>query len=228
MSVLRRRGVIGAGGGDPAPPAPTPGSVTTNSVTSAGSISVNRPAGVEEGDRLVVSIHTRGAFTDAQPAGFDLVDRSRTGSTTTSAATSVYSKVATDDEPASYTFGLESSRPASIVCLAVSDVGDIGDTAGSFGTDGSGVAPSPGDGLAGALLYVCWGGRSMLWNDPAVPAGMTEHAQLVGLSNEPHQLVGTEPLDEDGPVGTRTSDVDSGGHYAHVAVVLLPPGVGGA
>ena len=93
-------------------------STSTGSNATAKTLEVPRPSGVESGDLLVAAVSVRGKPTIDPPVGWRLVRLDRNG---TVVELATFTKVATGDEPATYTWGFDKSQAAAGVIVSVRD-----------------------------------------------------------------------------------------------------------
>jgi hypothetical protein len=166
----------------------TPGNVS-------GTVTVDRPAGVTDGDLLLAVIVERNRRCQA-PSGFTLEVENRTqdgGATTSSGRVAVYSRVASS-EPSSYTFNLTNTTATVCYILRITPGADVVAAASRDQVSNSNVLPSMVAPAGGMLLYL--GARRNIATTLAWPSSTTVLHQFSESSH-----TGGVGYEEDLPAG---------------------------
>lgn len=179
----------------------------SNSTTSgAGPLTIDKPAGAVEGDRLYAFVTERDSSAPTAPSDWSLVDSQTrlTGAGATESVVRIYEKEAGGSEPSSYTWTVSAISAGVIVALI--DAGDIADfDMATSGTTAvlSLAAPSVDAAADGSMLLV--GGATGRGSTYSYPGGVTLAAGANTAAPADHDSlgVGYDPVDT-GATGTRT------------------------
>jgi hypothetical protein len=180
-------------------------SVATKSTKDADSLTINRPA-VSAGELMVAAVDVLGTPTISPPSGWTAVRTDTNGSAMRQA---VYFKVATSNEPRSYSWGFSPRRSTAGIILVYQGAAGVSPVEASSGqvsgASNSVTAPSVS---TAATDYLVVGFFGMAGN-PSVtpPAEMLERAEIV--QNGGQTKIMLEASDElrppSGPTGARTA-----------------------
>ena len=184
----------------PSLPPPTPAVVGSSVASSAAltNVTLDVPAGVEEGDLLVAFLVLRAHSVSSLPDGWTLLAGAPGGTTRSYIAT----KVAGADEPANYTFPTPFSwRAAAMVVVRGVTAVDVYDLAENYGSTNL-ASPSVGATVTPGILLGLFGACGSLEGNYVAPTGMMEIEKV--NHSQVNLLVAAEAFDAAGATGTRT------------------------
>jgi hypothetical protein len=203
----------------------SPTFIATNSVVvNAGSVTINRPAGVVQSDILIAQITVKGIRTVTPPgvAGdWNLIDS--TSSTSFTQAIFWRRVIVVASEPASYTFTFSGSDRAVGNVTAYRNVDPVGSPLDVFGVNAGSAAsmtlPTITTTQTNTLLVALLG-SSRAGNNHGIPTGMTTQEYQFASGAGPNGV--TTSLDEQamptpGSSGAKTATMSSSSDYvAHL------------
>jgi hypothetical protein len=193
-------------------------STSTGSNATGRTLEMPRPAGVASGDLLVAALSVRGKPAIDPPAGWRLVRLDRNG---TVVGLATFTKVATGDEPATYTWGFDKSQAAAGVIVAVRD-GSSGSLADGGQTNSKSAwinAPSVRADHRGSLVLTAFAAATV--TRITAPDEMTalESAGSTGGRYRTTLLVAAASLEEGDVPATRARASSVSANAAQVLVI---------
>jgi hypothetical protein len=199
-------------------PAETHGNAANGSATS---LTINKLAGVREGDFLLAQItfekgSAAGSNPQITPSGWTLVRRTDRGSDLGQA---VFYRVATAAEPPSYTWTFSQSLIAAGGILRYTNVNTTAPIVGSSGNTGdSNTLTAPGVGAEANSILVAFFGLKKKATSLSTPGSMTERYYFE--SSQDMAILGADEPRGAGPTGSRTSTAGHADKWVAQHVVL--------
>lgn len=193
---------------------------------SRDTITINKPTGTAENDVMLTSIGYRGTFavlTITPPTGWTLVRETTGGSGDPNIAT--YVKVAGGSEPASYEWGLDSTRTCAggtVAFRGVDTANPIAGHAGVFDTTNNDPYPSADCGDGDAAVFVMSEDSNGLSEAETVPSGATlAYGPGEGATSVGFNMAAAYELGQSSPsTGSRSpQSVASGDFTLHVVAL---------
>lgn len=190
--------------------------ITLVGATSAGgfvsSVTVDLPAGVEDGDRLLMLASANDFPTvTSRPAGWAIMTEDMIG---TDVATYVWTRVA-DNEPSSYTVTWEGSHWHFLNLIVFRGVDRVRSYAVNSGDSISSVPLPVLDAETADVLVAYgfhWGETSKSWT----PSGLTT------ITNLSRAIISAYQVQDGGPTPAYTLTAGTTGHMAATAILLTP------
>ena len=193
-------------------------STSNGSNTSGRTLDLPRPSGVAGGDLLVAAMSVRGRPAIDPPAGWRLVRLDRNG---TVVEVATYTKVATDDEPAAYTWTFDRSQAAAGVLVTVRN-GSSGSVADAGGTNPKSSwidAPSVNAGQHGSLVLTAFAASTATRISAPDSMSGLESAGSTGGRYRTTLLVAAASLKDGDVPSTRARASSSSASAAQVLVI---------
>lgn len=180
MSVLFNSMLLGAGDAGP--------NITfvanTTAAVSAANFVINKPAGVQVGDLMLMEIFSSSMTSNTTPSGWTVVSSDYVAGAGSRHV--IYSRVVDGSEGSTFTVaGLAVAKEGYVVALrGASTVGTVGTVARA--TSATGTASSISPAVAGALIAIFASDDNRTVATP--PAGMTQISTLSGTTGGSHAV----------------------------------------